>query len=821
MGPARSAVSAGRPAAFQHPVHLESSVRTWILRFAGVTTLCALSFGMGAFFDGTGPESHAALSSLDDFGAERADWRELLPELRASADGDALRAIALESIDMADNDVALSEAIQVLGWVGVDDDAELLAVLVDEQTGSARIVASRALGHLGTDSAVDELMALRERKDPAIQDAVLRALGSTGSDDALDVLAQDLEDPSWESSAASALASHGTTQAARLLVRRFQGDETNQAWALAYALASFSPEAVPAARSSLRSALRSSDSERRNAAMHALANVHDEGIYDALHQASLTSNVTVQQQAIQALGNLGDPRAIPRLEEIARTGSQQVRHSAVYAIGSIGGDTGRETLITLVEIGPLDVGAAAANAFGDLNEEGVIDVLIWAVENRGTQVADASRNRLFAGPWAQGAAPEELFDLARETIEHRGSNSWTGQAYTFLLTHGGRADQDFILDILENGSAQQKSDALYALQTQPHVLPSSMLLRLVEDGDANVRRAALYALQQRGEEVSEELEDILLRRFENGGSMGGGWDDTEQALAQLGTSRANRALMDRVENGTDAESRRALSAIVYSGSVDQMDDLLDILEDSDDPAMRRRIYDNILYSSAPNLDEFVEHALDEEDSYVRANAVSALGRVGTPEARDQLRDLLDADDSQVRSAALSAVAQQGGGDAEKVLLEALDDPDTQYSALSGLQTLGTRSAREALVDVARNADDTSLRTQALNSLAWNGGKEGEAVILDALEDDDESVRSTAIYALQSVGSSRSADALADLIEDGDPEDPTTVQAAQVLSSMGGRAAEEQKERIEELLGYSADTMGDTGMWLEDIGYLEW
>ncbi|MCP4807434.1 MAG: HEAT repeat domain-containing protein, partial [Proteobacteria bacterium] len=434
-------------------------MRTWIIRIVGVTTLCALSFGMGVFAQTTGPDGTDVYADLDelDFGADRADWRQRLPELRGSADGDILREIALESIELADNDVALSEAIQVLGWVGVDEDADLLFALVDEGTGTPSSEAIVALGHLGTPRAVDALLELHDRRDSTTQDAVIRALGSTGSDRALSVLSKDVEHPTWESAAAGGLANHGTTQAARILVRRFESEDTRAHWALSYALASFSPEAVPAARTSLRRGLRSGNSDRRSSSMQALARVGDEGIYDALLDASRSPNVTVQQQAIQGLGTLQDERALPRLEDIARTGSQQVRSSAVYAIGAIGGDAGNESLITLVEIGSLDVGAAAANAFQDLGDEGVIDVLMWAVENRGTQVADASRNRMFNGPWAEGTVPPELFELAHDAIERRGSNGWSGQAYSFLLQHGGEDDQEFILDILENGSAQQKS----------------------------------------------------------------------------------------------------------------------------------------------------------------------------------------------------------------------------------------------------------------------------------------------------------------------------------------------------------------------------
>ena len=791
-------------------------MRNIVIQVVGVTTLCALSFGLGVGFDRAGPEA-LQIERAEDFGQlDRAGWRDQLPALRASAEGDELRLIALDTLAAAESDVALAEAVQVLGWVGADEDADLLYEMTIEGSTTVSQEAVQALGHLGTPSAVDALIELYERKDTRYRHQVLAALGSSGSPEGLRILEAALDDPAQNSWASWGLAANGSPEAARVLVRGFREAPSDRAWGYANALATFPSSSVPAARAALRSAVVGGDSTKRQAAMSALAGVRDPAIFDTLIDAAKSSNANVQSQAISALGTYGDPRAVPVLEKLAKDGSARVRTSAVYAIGTIGGDEARYALVELVEIGPSDTAGAAAAAFPDLTEPDVVEVLLWAIDNRGTQVRDQARSRLFSNGWPTGGVPEEILDIAREHIANSGGNTWAGNAYTFLLQHGDRDDEQMILEILFEGSAQQKSDALYALQSQPHLLSNDLLLRLLEDGDPNVRRAALSALQSRGDEVSEELQEVLLDRLAEGNG-GMGWDDTEQALASLGTDSARRALMDRVEGGTDQEARRALSAIVYSGDAEQIDELLDVLESTEDEAVRRRIYDTILYSNAPNVEAFVQHALDEEDPWLASTAVGALGRLGTPDSRDQIRDLLDHDALEVRSAAMSAVAQQGGRDAERILLDGLEDPEMSTYALSGLQTLGTKGAREALIDVARESDDESLRTQALYAVAWNGGTEGESAIIEALDDDSETVRSTAIYAIQSAGSTNGARALGDLIADGDPEDPNIVQAASVLQGMGGDAAEEHQELIEEILGSSADSMQwDSGLSLDEV-----
>ena len=376
--------------------------------------------------------------------------------------------------------------------------------------------------------------------------------------------------------------------------------------------------------------------------------------------------------------------------------------------------------------------------------------------------------------------------------------------------------------MLRNGSSQQRSEALWAFQSKPDLLTDDLLFELLEDGDPNVRRTALQTLQSRGEDATGDLEALLIDRLESG-DLGQGWDDAEQILASMGTPSANKALMRRVAEGTDAEARRALQAIVYNGDADQVSGLADLVRSSDDPMERQRIYDSILYSNAPGLEEFVDLALEDDNPGVKSQAVYTLGRIGTPESRETLMELLEDEDVGVRGASLQALATMGGKEAEDLLLDAMHDPEMASTALSGLQTLGTRSAREALVDVAAHSDDVNLRTQALYAVSWSGGREGEEAIIAAMSDEDETVRQTAFSAIQSVGTSRAAEALGQQLSQMDPEDPLAMQAASTLRSMGGSAASEHEDLIEEILG-SNDTGGMWGLggmgYLDGLGYLE-
>jgi HEAT repeat protein len=789
-------------------------MKSVVLKSIGLLAVLGAAFGAGVAFQGSGPSTHKLPELVGDgFTSDRADWRERLPELRATAEGDELRQIALESIELAVSNSSRDQAIELLGWVGLDEYADLLYDMTAEG-GQHRLPAVKALGRLGSPAAVEILLELYQLKDPAIQYELLQALGNTGDPQALAILEAELDNDHYAASAAWGLGLHGTDEAARILDAAFR-DQRNrdQLYSLASALASFPPEDLGGPRATLHEALHRGSQSQRQAAMNALAAVKDPQVYEALAEALESSNASIQTDAISAMGTLNEPRAVPGLEKIARYGSARVRSQAVWALGAMDNDEAREALISIVETGPADTASSAAGAFRDLDGEGVTEVLAWAIDSRGTMVRDAARNRLFQGPWTDGGPPDEVLGLARDFLG--APSGWSGQVYTFLLEHGTSADLRLCLDVLRNGTSQQRSEALWAFQSKPDLLTDDLLFELLEDGDPNVRRTALQTLQSRGEDATEDLEGVLIARLESG-ELGQGWDDAESILAGMGTPSANKALMRRISEGTDAEARRALQAVVYNGDADQVSALADVLRRSDDPMERQRIYDSILYSNAPGLEEFVDLALEDDTPGVKAQAVYTLGRIGTSEARGTLMDLLEDEDIGVRGASLQALATMGGKEAEGLLLDAMDDPEMASTAVSGLQTLGTRAAREALVDVAAHSEDVNLRTQALYAVSWSGGREGEEAIIAAMSDDDETVRQTAFSAIQSVGTSRAAEALGEQLAQMDPEDPMAYQAASALRSMGGSAATEHQDRIEEILGSN-----DTGMWgLGSLGYLD-
>src|SRR5687767_1176248 len=108
---------------------------------------CALSAAGGAWSAREAAPVRAAV----------APWHDTIARARASAAAGTPRAAALELLDTSEDEVALAEAVELLGFVAQPEDAELLASFAVARDPVLTTPAIAALGRLGTDEAVDRL----------------------------------------------------------------------------------------------------------------------------------------------------------------------------------------------------------------------------------------------------------------------------------------------------------------------------------------------------------------------------------------------------------------------------------------------------------------------------------------------------------------------------------------------------------------------------------------------------------------------------------------------------------------------------------------
>ena len=731
------------------------------------------------------------------------DWRIALDQARRTSDSEALRAHALEVINEAEGDVALADAVHLLGWVGQPHDHDLLASFARSGDPMLEGPGCEALGRLGTDAAVLTLLSWVDDRnlEPGI---VLVALGHTGHPDALDELVRRLDHPDHTWVAAWALAQFATPRAVHFLSEALRDAEPARAGALARALGSMVDD-VPEAADALHGVLAGPRTPRRTAALVALAEAHDPLVYDIL-MADLSGPAPTAAQAAHALGSLGDPRAVDQLAWQARSAQAEVRMAAIQALSRLDHPEADEALLEMVRTAPPTVAAHAVSALPRVDDEGVLQALLDAITTRGSEVRRAALQRLLGGSWPVGQVPEAVLELARTELRHPTANTWGIDPVGLLLTHGGVEDADLVERALTNAPNPQRTAAVWSLQSLGTPAAQALLARLADDSDPGVRQAALSALLDLGAE--ELVEERILAHLAAGRQDYGA---AEQMLVRLGTPRAIGAVLQRIEKGTQREWTSAVSALATSGSRDHCEQLLAIADRTGDRGLRAHILQSLSYSETVDLEQVVDRALSDDDPQLQATAAYGLARMDSPESREKLLALTKHDEPSVATAALSSLGSLGGPEAEEALVAALDDPDLAWSAVSSLQQVGTPSAREALLDASREADDPGVRASIVQQLAWMGADGAQARLGAALGDDAPEVRSAAISALQGLGTTQAAEQLASALKQGDLSEQEAAQAAMALDGLGGEVAAAYEDLIDEHLPDGFDEpLNDTG-----------
>jgi HEAT repeat protein/beta-lactamase regulating signal transducer with metallopeptidase domain len=184
------------------------------------------------------------------------------------------------------------------------------------------------------------------------------------------------------------------------------------------------PKADPRMVAALTAALKDTDKEVRETAMHALVQMRDPSIVEPLLQAlkdpspdvreqaafglgqmrdrravqplmgSLKDeNASVREQAAFALGQLRDPAAVEGLAAAVRDANPEVREQAVFALSQIRDRRAVEPLISALKDTNPDVREKAAFALGQLRDKAAVDALMVAVKD---SVADVREQVVFA-----------------------------------------------------------------------------------------------------------------------------------------------------------------------------------------------------------------------------------------------------------------------------------------------------------------------------------------------------------------------------------------------------------------------------------------
>lgn len=749
-------------------------------RFVAALALVLVGAAVGRW---TAPQEPATVEAPEPRPAPA--WRASLAAARATPGGDALRAHALEVVDQAEGDAALVDAVELLGWAGTDDDVAWLEAVARSGDPTLEGVAIEALGRIGTPGAVDVLLGLEQ--DDRLGPSAMSALGSAGHPRAVARLLERLDDPRTSGQAAWALARVDDPALAHRVAAALGRARPNEVAGLAEALASFPGDQ---ARELLLAELDAGSALRRDAALAALARAGDPLVLPILLGDLEQGSRQRQARAAASLGDYGDPSVADALYRAVIAGDREVQSAAVGSLGRLPGKKARARLLDLIDAGPDQAATQAVWSLPRPEDDDAVALLTQVWKRRSWNVRQAISWRLLDAPWTRGDVPEAVLALARAELADPPPGGSSG-APGFLLDHGDADDLAAVEALLRDGPTGTRSRIVDDLAEWPGPVADRMLATALDDPDAGVRDAAVRAMLRRGT-APETLEAPLVAALNEGRSQYG---RIEQLLMELGTPGGRAAVEARLRGGTTRERQAAIQALAWSGAPEGLDALRRHAEETDDPQERMQIVQSLLWSPDGADPELAEELIADGDPGLRSVGVQALANSG-PQGRDRLLQLADDDDPDLRRDAVAALANHPSPEVEALMMRSLDDPDLGPNALSALAQIGSGAARAAVERVASGHDDPSLRSTALNQLAWSGSARAPELLEAAVDDDDPMVRQSAVGALESTGSSRSAAVLAALLDDDDLD--VARSAAGALQRVGGPLAADHADAIEAL-----------------------
>ena len=248
-------------------------------------------------------------------------------------------------------------------------------------------------------------------------------------------------------------------------------------------------KADPRTIAALTAALKDTDKEVRETAMHALVQLRDPSIYEPLVAALRDASPDVREQAAFGLGQLRDRRAVDPLMASLKDSSGSVREQAVFALGQLRDPRAVDGLIAALKDSAPDVREQAAFSLGQIRDKRATPALAAAIAD-GTD--DVREQAVFAlGQLRDPAAVDALVTALRDTRP-----SVREQAAFSLGQIRDRKATDALIAALKDAASDVRRQAAFALGQIRDQGAVEALVFALKDADAEVREQAAFALGQ-------------------------------------------------------------------------------------------------------------------------------------------------------------------------------------------------------------------------------------------------------------------------------------------------------------------------------------
>ena len=248
-------------------------------------------------------------------------------------------------------------------------------------------------------------------------------------------------------------------------------------------------KADPRTVAALTAALKDTDKDVRETAMHALVQLRDPSIFDPLVQALSDGSPDVREQAAFGLGQLRDRRAVEPLIKALKDQNADVREQAAFALGQIRDHSAIAGLSAALKDPSDDVREQAVFALGQIRDPGTVDALIGAIHDT---KPDVRQQVVFSlGQIRDRRAVEPLISALKDTAPDVREQA----AFALGQIRDSRAVEALVI-ALKDSVADVRQQAAFALGQIRDPRAIDGLTAALKDANADVRQQAAFALGQ-------------------------------------------------------------------------------------------------------------------------------------------------------------------------------------------------------------------------------------------------------------------------------------------------------------------------------------
>jgi HEAT repeat protein/beta-lactamase regulating signal transducer with metallopeptidase domain len=308
-------------------------------------------------------------------------------------------------------------------------------------------------------------------------------------------------------------------------------------------------KADPKMVAALTAALKDSDREVREAAMHALVQLRDPAIFDPLVAALRDASADIREEAASGLAQLRDRRAVAPLIGALKDDSASVREQAAFALSQLRDPSSVDALISSLKDQSPSVREQVAFALGQIRDARSVDALIASLKDTNGDVREQVAFAL-----GQIRDKRAVAGLATALSD---SNPDVREQAVFALGQLRDASAiDGLVTALRDANPDVREQAAFALGQIRDRRAVEPLISALKDADADVREQAAFGLGQIRDRGAVEALVVALK--DNDASVR---EQVAFALGQIRDPRAIDALTNALKDPIAAVRQQAAFAL--------------------------------------------------------------------------------------------------------------------------------------------------------------------------------------------------------------------------------------------------------------------